>query len=75
MARNEGAIAKEPTCSSRINIKLNQQKDCLKQYIRCLKQMKVSIVLAEYNGIRVQIVKNCLDIAVIATSFYWCMWH
>lgn len=65
---HEGQSAKAQRVAAELSLQLKQAKGLLKEYIEMLETDQGQHNLGEYNAIRVQIVKNCLDIAIRATS-------
>lgn len=65
---HEGQTAKAQRVAAELSLVLKQSKGLLKEYIEMLETDEGQFDPGEYNGIRVQIVKNCLDIAIRATS-------
>lgn len=65
---HEGQSAKAQRVAAELSLQLKQAKGLLKEYIEMLETDEGQFNLGEYNAIRAQIVKNCLDIAIRATS-------
>lgn len=65
---HEGQTSKAQRVAAELTLQLKQAKGLLKEYIEMLETDDGQFDPGEYNAIRVQIVKICLDIAVRATS-------
>lgn len=65
---HEGQSAKAQRVAAELSLQLKQAKGLLKEYIEMLENDQGQYSPGEYNAIRVQIVKNCLGIAIRATS-------
>ncbi|KIH70270.1 acyl-CoA dehydrogenase family protein [Salinicoccus roseus] len=60
---NEGESPKSQRVAAEMTLKLKSAKGLMKEYIEMLESDQGQYDPAEYNGIRVHIIKNCLDIA------------
>ncbi len=65
---NEGQTPKGQRVAAELTLQLKGAKGLLYQYIEMLDSDIGQYSLAEYNAIRVQIIKDCVQIAVRATS-------
>ncbi|MCD2137554.1 acyl-CoA dehydrogenase family protein [Salinicoccus halitifaciens] len=65
---NEGESAKSQRVAAEMTLKLKAARGLMNEYLEMLESDEGQYSLAEYNGIRVQIVKYCLEIANRAVS-------
>lgn len=65
---NEGQSAKSQRVAAEMSLDLKAAKGLMKEYIEMLESDHGQYSPGAYNGIRVRIIKDCLNIAIRATS-------